>query len=292
MLHPDFACIVKYAHELGFIISIATNGTYITQEIIDSLPREECIVSVSLDGISFQKELRGNTSFEEVRERLLLLKNNQFPTAIMTTLTDRNVGELEEIFEFAHNNNFFFGTAPFSPVGRGKYFSHYLPKEDVAERAAQLYIKDYLHEEEKMANTGLCVARFLYLSYKLSHAMKREFCGISLAYILSDGSVYPCSICASTGKYRAGNLRESTFEEIWENSFKDIRAITFDNFKGCNDCELASPRYFCTSRCPVMSEVYTGDPFQCGSTPYLKLGLKRKTELLEQYNLKLPVAGY
>lgn len=42
----------------GSASSIATNGAYITQELIDRLPREECVGSVSIDGTAFHKELR------------------------------------------------------------------------------------------------------------------------------------------------------------------------------------------------------------------------------------------
>jgi len=286
MMHPDFIPIVRRAHELGFVISIATNGTYITQEIIDALPREECIVSVSLDGVAFHKEMRVRSSYEDVSERLLLLKKNGVTAAVMTTLTDRNVGELEQVFQFASEHGFFFGTAPFSPLGRGRFFPQYLPGEEVVEQASQLFIKEYLHEDRMMHGIGRCVARFLYAAYRLSAAMRREFCGIALTYILSDGSVYPCSACSSTGKFLAGNLRQQPFGVIWEESFKDIRRITFDDFSGCKSCELSADRYFCTARCPVMSEIYTGDPFQCGATPYLKLGLQRKTQLMEIHSIE------
>ncbi|MBA2747456.1 MAG: radical SAM protein [Tatlockia sp.] len=285
MMHPDFLPILNYAHKLGFVLSVATNGTYITQEIIDNLPREECVISVSLDGKAFQKELRILSTFEQIHERLMLLKKNGIKTALMTTTTNQNIHEIEEIFEYAREHRFFFGGAPFSPIGRGKSFPQYTPTEKIAERSARLYIQDYLHDDEMMAETGLCVAKFLYESYKLSFAMRREFCGISLAYILADGSVYPCSVCASTYKYQAGNLRENSFREIWENGFGKIRSITFDDFKGCANCELSAPEYFCSSRCPVMSEVYTGDPTQCGSNDFLKATLKKRTELLKEMKI-------
>lgn len=259
---------------------------HITQELIDQLPREECVMSVSLDGTTFQKEFRVKTTYDEIRDRLQLLKQNQIPTALMTTLTSVNVTELEEVYELAKENDFFFGTTPFSPIGRGRLFPQYQPNEGVVEQASQLFVKEVTLEDEQMSRPGLYVARFLYLSYQLSRAIKHEFCGISLAYILSDGSVYPCSVCASTNKYPAGNLKEKSFADIWENCFHDIRSVSFDDFKGCDTCELSAPQYFCTSRCPVMSEIYTGDPFQCGSTPYLKLGLKRKTELLRDYDVE------
>lgn len=286
MARPDFIPILHRAHELGFVISIATNGTYITQEIIDQLPREECIVSVSVDGTKFHRELRVRSTFDDLRERLLLLKKNGIPAALMTTQADRNLPELEEILSFARENRFFFGSTPFSPIGRGKLFPQYMPEEKIVEGAAQLYMKDKLHDMEMMPTVGLCVAKFLDECHRVAQATRREFCGVAMAYILSDGTVYPCSICASNGKFRAGSVREASFADIWESSFQDIRSVTFDSFKDCPTCELSKDPYYCTSRCPVMAEVYTGDPTGCGSTPFVMGSLKRRTELLVEKGLK------
>jgi radical SAM protein with 4Fe4S-binding SPASM domain len=131
-------------------------------------------------------------------------------------------------------------------------------------------------------NNGLCVIKFLDQCYFLARAIRKEFCGIAMAYVLSDGSVYPCSYCAAVHRFLAGNLRQETFADIWENSFQDIRGIGYDDFKGCATCELAGHDYFCTSRCPVMSEILTGDPFECGATPYVKASLKSRRRLLQE----------
>jgi radical SAM protein with 4Fe4S-binding SPASM domain len=280
MLHPDFIPILQRAHELGFVISIATNGTYITPELIDQLPRTDCIVSVSVDGTQFHRELRVHSSFDQVKTKLLLLKRNGIPAAIMATQTDQNLAELEEVFAFARDNAFFFGTTPFSPIGRGRAHPEYVPGEDVAEGAARLYIRDKAHDVAMMSTVGLCVAKFLDECHRVAKSTRREFCGVAMAYILSDGTVFPCSICASADKYRAGNLRNRSFGAIWDDSFKDIRAVTFDSFKDCPSCELSLEPYYCSSRCPVMAELYTGDTTGCGSTPYLKSSLKKRTALL------------
>lgn len=280
MLRPDFMDILHYAHELGFVISVATNGTQITQEAIDRLPREECIVSVSVDGIEFHQEFRVKSTFEDLRERLLLLKRNEIPTAIMATQTDQNLNELEEVFEFARSNGFFFGTTPFSAIGRGRFFPQYVPGEHLIEAAAQFYLRDKHHDLAMMSQTGLCVAKFLDECHRIAKTTRREFCGVAMAYILSDGDVYPCSICSSNGKFRAGNLREREFSDLWEKAFGGIRGYTYDDFTSCPTCEVSREPYYCTSRCPVMAELYTGDPFGCGATPYVKGSLKRRTDLL------------
>lgn len=280
MSHPDFFRILDYAHALGFVISIATNGMYVTQDAIDRLPREECIVSVSLDGTAFHKELRVKSSWEDIRERLRLLRRNGIPTAIMSTQTDRNVKELQEIIEFARETECFFGSTPFSPIGRGRFFPQYQPRPDIVEDAARLFLADKQHDQHMNDTVGLCVAKFLDECHNIARATRREFCGVAMAYLLSDGTLYPCSICASNSKFAAGNLRTRPFKDIWEHAFGEIRAFTYDQFKECPSCELSREPYYCTSRCPVMAEVHSGDPLGCGATPFVKASLKRRTQLI------------
>lgn len=281
MRHPDFLSILDHAHALGFVISIATNGAYITQALIDRLPREECVVSVSVDGTAFHKEMRIRSTWEDLRERILLLRKNDIPTAIMSTQADRNVDQLREILAFARENQCFFGSTPFSPIGRGRFFTQYQPRPDIVEQAARLYMDDKRHDIVMNDTVGLCVAKFLDECHRIAQATGREFCGVAMAYLLSDGALYPCSICASNGKFGAGNLREQPFKRIWEESFQEIRQFTFDRFTQCPTCELSRAPYYCTSRCPVMAEVHTGDPLGCGATPFVKASLKRRTELLQ-----------
>jgi Fe-coproporphyrin III synthase len=270
MAHPHFLEILHAAHDLGFVISIATNGTYLTQEIIDQIPREECIVSVSLDGTSFQKRLRLMSTYEDIRSRLELLVDNGVKAAVMTTVTQYNLAELEEIFEFTQEKGLVFGLAPFSPLGRGRRHADLLPDPSVAAQASRLYARNAADRQQKYPTLGLCVTRFLNFSYQLAHAMRREFCAVSLAYITSNGKVYPCSVCASAEKFPGGDLREHRFLEIWDGEFDGIRKIGFDSFKGCKTCDLSAPEAACAGRCPVMSEVYTGDPLLCGASPYLR----------------------
>lgn len=280
MSRPDFFKILAHAHALGFVISIATNGMYVTQEAIDKLPREECVVSISVDGTSFHKELRVRSSWDDIRKRIELLRSNSIPTAIMSTQTDRNVKELQAILEFAREAECFFGSTPFSPIGRGRYFPQYQPQPDIVDEAAQLFIDDKRHDQYMNDTVGLCVAKFLDECHNIARATRREFCGVAMAYLLSDGTLYPCSICASNAKFASGNLRERRFEDIWETGFGDIRGFTYDAFTACPSCELSREPYYCSSRCPVMAEIHSGDPLGCGATPFIKASLKRRTQLL------------
>ncbi len=282
MLHPDFIKIVHFAKKLGFIISITSNGTCITRSIIDQLPREECIVSVSVDGTKFHEELRSGSTFDQIKDNLSAIKQKGIHVALMATQTNQNAVELEYIFNFACENDYFFGTTPFTPLGRGKFYPHYLPSIEIVEASAQLYIKEKKHEAAMMNSVGLCILKFLDECYRIARSTQRSICGVSMAYILSDGAVFPCPMCAAANKFIAGNIRQNSFAKIWEDSFQIVRNITFNDHTNCINCELSKDPYYCTSRCPITADLYTGNLFGCGATPYGRESLKRRTQLLLQ----------
>jgi MoaA/NifB/PqqE/SkfB family radical SAM enzyme len=78
--------------------------------------------------------------------------------------------------------------------------------------------------------------------------------GISSAYITPDGSVRACPSIP----WIFGNLRESSFSEIWQNSTarKSVLALTWNDSPLCRDCSHA--RY--CNRCPGESILEHGDP--------------------------------
>jgi len=84
-------------------------------------------------------------------------------------------------------------------------------------------------------------------------------CARNVVGIGLDGEVYPCI----GAPIKSGNLRESSFEEIWNNSleFKKIRDLSQSDFKECVKCEV---RHYCnrsSGSAYVNTENYTGcDP--------------------------------
>ena len=68
---------------------------------------------------------------------------------------------------------------------------------------------------------------------------------------------------------KAGNIRENSFEEIWNNSFKDIRElILWKNWKECEKCELS--KSFCDYRIPAFSKNLHNKFNFCGATEIQK----------------------
>ncbi|MCH9682817.1 MAG: radical SAM protein [Deltaproteobacteria bacterium] len=277
MMHPDFLELLHHAYDRDLVICVATNGHYIEPEILEQIPKD-VVISISADGTSYQKKLRVTSSWDRIRSKLLMVRKAGFPTGIMATLTNQNVDECHELLDFAIENDIYFGTSTFEPIGRGQRFPELKPTAAIAEQAAELRRREEEHEGNILPRLGLTFTKFFYASHVIGAATKQEFCGSTLAYIQADGEVFPCTSCSSIQRHSAGSLRTQKFDEIWETGFTEFRKMTWDKFKGCASCEYSKKEYTCFGRCPVLSEVYTGDPLVCGFSDFQREQLRLRSK--------------
>jgi radical SAM protein with 4Fe4S-binding SPASM domain len=284
-LRKDFPDILTYAADLGFVIAIVTNGSLLSPELARRIPRERCRVTLSVDGIDAHNRIRGGRStFPLMKQRLAMLREEGVQHSISTVISKANIGELEELLEWCISEDIIFRTVTFNPLGRGLHNLgvHSLSADD-AEASSAVFMMQKKFEKEKDKQTGMCVSKFFDYALNLMYMTRREHCSRSIAYLAANGDVYPCVSSAATETFKAGNIRETPFSALWENSFADMRSITWQNFidETCHGCPLNGDGYFCANRCPVMSLVLNGTLFGCGATEFEKADLRLRTERLQ-----------
>lgn len=283
-LRRDFPEILEYAAQLGFVIAIVTNGTFLTPELVRRIPRERCRVTLSVDGMDAHNVIRGGQStFELMKQRLFLLRQEGVPHSISTVISKANIHELETLLKWCMKEDIIFRTVTFNPLGRGllNMNTHALSAED-AQASSDIFMMQKKFEKEKDKDTGMCVSKFFDYALNLMYVTRREHCSRSIAYVAANGDVYPCVSSAATETFKAGNVRAQKFSELWEGSFQDMRSITWDHFieETCHKCPLNSDSYFCANRCPVMSLVLNGKLLGCGASEFEKEDLRLRTERL------------
>jgi radical SAM protein with 4Fe4S-binding SPASM domain len=281
-LRRDFAEIVELAGDLGFIISIVTNGTYLTPKVLRRLPTRDCRITLSVDGIAAHNAIRGGAStFELMASRLDLMQKMDIPCSVSTVISKANIHELGDLLEWCMKRDIVFRTVTFNPLGRGllNRGQHALRPEDAA-ASADLFMTQKRFEAEKDKEIGPCVSKFFNYALNLMYMTRREHCARSIAYIAANGDVYPCVSSAAIEGFGAGNVRDRPFSELWEHSFSDMRAITWEHFDVCHTCPYSSREYFCANRCPCMSLVLNGELFGCGATDFEKEDLRLRTQRL------------
>ncbi|WP_020672458.1 radical SAM protein [Amycolatopsis nigrescens] len=288
-VHPDFLAIVEHAHQLGFVVGIASNAVPLTEKVLARIPQDDVIISVSLDGIHDQGKYRGETDFSYVTRRLLEIRDRGFNTSIMTTTTHDNASDLQTIIGWAVDNDISLRSVPFVPMGRGAHYRELANTVGDVDLAAEFWIAEEQWERVKDRTLGLCSGKVFNFLLTMVFATRRCMSGRGLAYINSSGDAFPCSTCSGNNVLCAGNVMLKSFRDIWSGPDWEIRRITWDNFaKTCEGCPINEDKYFCTSRCPGSSSVYNNTFDGCGATEFQRRSVLRREELFRERVMENP----
>ncbi len=105
LLHPDIAVLTGAAHELGMKTSITTNGL-LYPKFAEALRGSVYLLHFSLDGARADTHdvSRGVACFDRVIESIRLARSlGEFPD-LLFTVTDTNVGEIEDVYALAREH--------------------------------------------------------------------------------------------------------------------------------------------------------------------------------------------
>ena len=276
-LHPEFASLVRHARKRQLLVGIATNGMFLTDALLDSLPRDGVIISISLDNLHVGAAHEFNASTRAI----LRCQESGFLTNIMTNSNRESIHYLNKLVEWAEAHGVSVRSVPFSPLGRGKRHRYLENTPADVEIAAKFWLRECEWEHEYHKQAGLCVGVIFNYGLTLASLTRRCSSGRFLCYICADGTVYPCTMCAGEEILSPGNVRDRPFADFWRSEWP-IRSYSWDNFKEtCEGCIVNDPRFYCSSRCPAMSHARNDQFFGCGASAFEKLSLITRTALLQ-----------
>lgn len=253
LMRPDALELVQYARSLSETVNLEmlTNAILITDEVADVLCRNMSAVTISLDG--HEKHMhdyyRGKNTFEPTVRgiRRLVAKKKELGraqpyVAIVPALTERNIVNMKEIFEFALDDLGANGLAPiiFQAGDHQEVNIAQIPALDV-------YLEALDRTSEYMKSRG--ARNDKTDSAKAFQAVARNHCGVGHGEISIDpgGFVYPCQ-SLHFDEFICGNVREYDIKEIFTESpvMKRMRSTTVDSVAVCTHCDL---KYLCNSGC-------------------------------------------
>lgn len=251
---------IKYAREIGIPkITVNTNGILLNDEIVEFFVENKVDnVTVSLDSITdeLHDKFRGIGSFEKGKKAIKILKEHGLRVTASITVHEENFNVLQQFIDYCKTEKIEVFTSPLFPTGRCKENADLkCVKLDQLFKEISKYYSEGIFNDRDLNGTF-----FQTIILPLRDLTKRHYCGGAMSSIFMDtsGDLYPCTNTIGISYFRGGNIKESSFKDIWINSegFKRVRNdISVDNIVPCNKCEI---RYICAGFCRGVNYQATG----------------------------------
>ena len=238
LMRPDILELVEYAAGKKLIPVFGTNGTLITLDMAKKLKAAGAKgMGISLDSMDKEKHDKFR-AFEGAWEGAVAGMKNcaaaGLPFQIHTTVMDWNQHELETMTDFAVElgakaHHFFF----LVPTGRAKTIEEETLRAEQYEEVLTRIMRK--QETVPIELKPTCAPQFLRIAAELG--IKTRFhrgclAGLSYCIISPRGKVQPCAYL----NMELGDVRETPFDEIWQNNevLNTLRTLEYSG--GCGAC--------------------------------------------------------
>jgi len=284
LLRNDVFDIASYGTEKGLRMCLATNGTLVTEEICTKIRDSGIkIVSLSLDGSNeaVHDDFRSQKgAFTGTVHAARLFKSFGIEFIINSSFTKRNQEEIPKVYQLAKDLG---ATAWYLfmivPTGRGEEILQELISKEDYEKILEWHY-DMEKDENNLLVRPTCAPHYYRIVLQKAKKEGEKFqrrtlkfstggskgciAGQLIALIDVDENVLPCSYFPKS----AGNLKEQSFQEIWEQSelFRELR--DYKKYKGkCGSCEYITVCGGCRARAySVYGDYLAEEPF-CSYMP-------------------------
>lgn len=255
MLHKEFPELLCYARQKDFSISILSNATLLTSELIIELQRANIRqLQTSLYSMSAKEHdaitmLPG--SLDKTLTNIEKMVAANIPIEINCPVLQGNYRSVKDVLAWAQDRHI-----PAGPtlviMGRSDCDTNNLSHRATIEQIGELL--------EGLNETGFLNSAVTDKSSAVYQ--ENETCGVGWDKLCMghDGNVCPC---AGWERYCLGNIRKESIRSIWKDSEKlrALRKMTMQSFPQCNDCTAQD---YCTVCLVRNANENNGDMFaQC-----------------------------
>ena len=260
-----FRSIVRIQNDLGpdftFINSVQTNGTLLSNEILDFFTEHDFTVGTSLDGPSWLHDftrpyLGGNSSYrdtmralERIHARSQQPPYKQLGGGVIAVLSRPALAHLDEFYEFFRDNHISAKINPIFYVGSGLTVRDKLgitPRE-YGEAMVYLFDRWFDEKQEMVPIDPFDMLLGNLITNDPRGCQFASACFDSYVAVGPDGDVYPCGRWSPSQPYSLGNLNQQSFIEIRSSpvleEFRRARRAANEN---CYPCEFLP---ICNSGC-------------------------------------------
>lgn len=285
LLRADIFDIAAYGTKIGLRMVMAPNGTLITQENARKM-KESGIkrISISLDGSTKEShdKFRGVTgAFDGALNGIRFAKEAGLEFQINTTITKTNLEEIPKILSLAESlgavaHHIFL----LVPTGRGKY----IVDQEIDAKEYEKTLNWFYDQRDKtpLQLKATCAPHYYRIlrqrakeegkhvtfeSHGLDAVTRGCLAGTGFCFISHTGEVQTCGFL----DVKCGDITQSTFKDVWENSEVFNKLRDFNSLDGkCGICEYRKVCGGCRARAYEATGSYMAEEPLCTYTPSKK----------------------
>lgn len=237
LLRDDIGKIINYIKSKDIFISMSTNGHLVPSKIQEI--KNVDLVLLSLDGPEDVHDFhRGKGSFKKTIRAIEILKQFNIPIWTTTVLTQKNIGYLDYILDFAKKHSLLTNYNLLNIFPLYKKSKKLLPTNEEYRKV----IKKLYNEKRNNAPIGSSFTLLDHLFYWDDYSKYQKFvkkpkikclAGKFYCYIDTDGTVYPCpfireiinsSFVEKNTKFL--NFKDVGLKKAFENCKKGVKCDT------------------------------------------------------------------
>lgn len=270
MLRKDFIEIYLGLRKLGLMVSVNTNASLVTDEIISAFKQSPpARVNITLYGSNERtyNNLCGVSFCENVKSNIIKMKKAGINVKINATINPYNSSDIDDIFAFGQENDIYVrataymyppvrtkaeevteGCERFSPYEAAKCMLRFREK-NLSEEQMKMFAKKPLEIGEDCLGEG---------------GPMRCRAGRTSFWLTWDGRLLPCGMFPDEGY----SVLDLGFDEAWRKVRLDVDKIVMP--KECTNCHLKDRCGVCAANCLAENGVTTKCPeYVCEMTKAL-----------------------
>jgi len=257
-LNPNWYEIGRMFSNIGAEVNYSTNGTLLSKENIKKLSKIKAGLQISLDGNDEMMEwvTKGKMMYSNTIEKISFCKEHGVDVLVNSVVGKHNIDFVDQFMDDLHEKEIRCRFTPYNKEFNPRHSEYALTVQEKYKLIMK--VNEYNGKKNtrriKMTLPPLMTPENIPLSIQPA-------CGwaYNAAGILPNGDVTVCAPASGIDFFKAGNIRESSFYDIWNNSelFKKLRAYTPADLKGiCADCPVND---ICIGSCRVLAYITTKD---------------------------------
>lgn len=238
-VYNGYEKLIKYAHEIGLLVTVLSNGILWTHENVERMHNYIDEIQISIDGYDKNSyyEVRKYDGFEKAISTVVEFYQAGTKVSVaVTPLYDKMDDFIENYEQFAR---IFMKKYPEVFI---KFNYELIPGREV--KPSDEENKEYRRKMKSLMER--LYPEYYTETFVLNYENKaiRKNCGFGGISISSNGDAYWCNRIHEL--VSTANVFEMDFNKIVEisNQIKDYTSV--DNTKGCKDCEI---KYICGGGC-------------------------------------------